>query len=271
MKNSEINLRDPFVLLYDGKYYLYGSRAEKQSGFDVYISEDLENWSTPKSVFELGGDFWGTIDCWAPEVHYYKGKFYMFASFKAEGVCRGTSILVSDTPDGEFQVHNSRVTPDNWECLDGTLYIENGTPYMVFCHEWLQVKNGEMCAVELTEDLTATVGAPFLLWRAGDAEWVSSVAEEDGYYVTDGPFLFKTDRGELKSLWSSFSKGEYVLATAISENGTIHGKWKIDSDLIFEKDGGHGMIFETKDGKKMISLHVPNKHLLERPNFFEMK
>lgn len=43
MKNSEINLRDPFVLLHDGKYYLYGSRAEKQSGFDVYVSEDLEN------------------------------------------------------------------------------------------------------------------------------------------------------------------------------------------------------------------------------------
>ena len=60
MKNSEINIRDPFVLAYNGKYYMYGTRAtntwEPKSldtiGFDVYISDDLENWSEPKPIFE---------------------------------------------------------------------------------------------------------------------------------------------------------------------------------------------------------------------------
>lgn len=48
------------------------------------------------------------------------------------------------------------VTPADWECLDGTLYVAaDGTPYLVFCHEWLQVKDGEMCAMPLTPDLTA--------------------------------------------------------------------------------------------------------------------
>lgn len=272
MKTNEINIRDPFVLLHDDKYYLYGSRVGEQKGFDVYIGDDLENWSEPKQIFAASDDFWGKTDFGAPEVHCYEGRFYMFASFKADGICRGTAILVSDTPDGIFSVHNPRVTPEDWECLDGTLYVENGTPYMVFCHEWIQVKNGEVCAVEMTKDLTAAVGEPFLLWKAGDAKWVSSIRDEDGYYVTDGPFLFRGKQGELKSLWSSFS-GDfgYVLATATSNDGTIRGIWEIDSDFIFERNGGHGMIFETKDGKNMLSLHAPNKHLSERPNFFEMK
>ena len=28
MKTNEINIRDPFVLVHEGKYYLYGTRGE---------------------------------------------------------------------------------------------------------------------------------------------------------------------------------------------------------------------------------------------------
>ncbi len=48
---------------YGDKYYMYGSRVGtpdpavqfswgEQTGFDVYISTDLENWSEAKSVFK---------------------------------------------------------------------------------------------------------------------------------------------------------------------------------------------------------------------------
>ena len=88
MNFKDINIRDPFVLKSEGKYYLYGTRGEtawtSAFGLDVYVSDDLENWSEPKSVFEITDKFWGTCDAWAPEVHYYNNKFYMFASFKAE-------------------------------------------------------------------------------------------------------------------------------------------------------------------------------------------
>ena len=54
MKREEIRIRDPFILPYEGKYYMYGSRVGDpcatspwgaQRGFDVYVSADLENWS----------------------------------------------------------------------------------------------------------------------------------------------------------------------------------------------------------------------------------
>ena len=278
MKLSEIHIRDPFILTHEGKYYLYGTRGKntwerqplKNLGFDVYISDDLENWSEPKPIFEYFEGFWGETQYWAPEVHKYNDKFYMLASFIADGYHRGTAILVCDTPDGRFKEHsNKAITPRDWECLDGTLYLENDTPYIVFCHEWTQIKNGTICAMELSKDLKKAVGEPVVLWSAGDAPWADDI-KGNGSYVTDGPFLLKKNNGELICIWSSFSGGEYVEAISRSNNGSIKGKWTIDNKLLYEKDGGHGMIFTDLSGKKCFTYHYPNETPKERPFFIEL-
>lgn len=272
MKLNEINIRDPFILPYEGKYYMYGTRAKntwasntQKNGFDVYVSTDLINWSEPVSIFEGSDAFWGKYNFWAPEVHYYKGKFYLFASFKSDTVHRGTAILISDTPDGVFTEHsNGAITPSNWECLDGTLYLEGETPYMVFCHEWTQIKDGEMCAVKLSSDLKEAVGEPFTLFKASTPPWAYDIRNGEGCYVTDGPFLMNVEN-ELICIWSSFSKGEYVEAIARSDNGKIDGNWAIDKKLLFEKDGGHGMVFTDFSGNLNFVYHTPNDTPNERP------
>ncbi len=272
MKFSDINIRDPFVLVHDGKYYLYGTRAEntwedkplETLGFDVYESEDFENWSEPKQIFGYVDGFWGKTQYWAPEVHYYNGKFYLFATFAGSDYHRGTAIMVCDTPNGTFKEHSKgAVTPKDWECLDGTFFVEDGTPYIVFCHEWTQIKDGEMCALELTKDLKSSVGEPMLLWKASEPGWRYDI-RDNGSYVTDGPFLVKADK-ELLCLWSSFSKGEYVQAISYSDNGKISGKWTISENLIYEKDGGHGMYFTDLNGENYFICHYPNETPKERP------
>ncbi len=278
MKTNEINIRDPFVLPYQGLYYMYGSRVGEQTGFDVYISEDLDDWSEPHSVFERYEGFWGQEQFWAPEVHLYKGKFYMFASFNGEGVCRGTAILVSDSPKGPFVEHSEgAVTPAEWECLDGTLYVApGGKPYMVFCHEWLQVGDGTVCAMELTEDLKSSASQPVVLWRASDAPWIAGIpGVHEKNYITDGPYLMNVNQ-QLISLWSSRGrntegKESYVQAIARSDDGTIDGNWSVDEGLLFDRDGGHGMVFETFFGEMMFVCHSPNSHLEERPIFRQIK
>ena len=106
MKREDINIRDPFILPYEGKYYLYGSRGsevweDNATGLDVYVSDDLENWSEPKEIFTRTADFWADRHYWAPEVYAYNGAFYMFASFKSSDRCRGTMVLKADKPDGK--------------------------------------------------------------------------------------------------------------------------------------------------------------------------
>ena len=55
MTKEDINIRDPFVLFENGKYYLYGTRGGgfgmHTGGFDVYVSEDLLHFSDPIECF----------------------------------------------------------------------------------------------------------------------------------------------------------------------------------------------------------------------------
>lgn len=278
MKRTEINIRDPFVLVHEGLYYLYGTRGATcwglADGFDVYVSSDMENWDGPHECFHNDGSFWADRHYWAPEVHYYQGAFYMLASFKREDVHRGTAILRAETPLGPFVPHsNGCVTPRDWECLDGTLYISKaGRPYMVFCHEWLQAVDGEILALPLTDDLRSAAGEPRLLFRASQAPWGKVVTHSSGMkgWVTDGPFLWRTTDGTLLCLWASFSKGGYTQGVAVSDNGDIDGHFT-QVEPLFMDDGGHGMVFRALNGQLYLTLHSPNATPQERPCFYPLK
>lgn len=280
IKRSDIQIRDPFILVHGDTYYLYGTTDKNcwsscGTGFDSYRSKDLENWEGPFEAFRPDEGFWADRNFWAPEVYFYNGKFYMFASFKAENKFRGTQILVCDTPDGKFKIHSKKpVTPENWECLDGTLYIDkNSEPWMIFCHEWTQVTDGKMCAIRLKKDLTESIGEPITLFTASSADWaVGAVNKVNGkekrVYVTDGPYPHRTAEGKLLLLWSSGGAEGYAIGLAESDNGDITGKWTHQKELLFKKDGGHGMIFTDLSGKAYVTLHSPNHTPDERPCFF---
>ena len=274
MKRTDTNIRDPFVLVHEGAYYLYGTRGATcwgpADGFDVYVSRDLEDWDGPFVCFHNDGSFWADRNYWAPEVYYYQGAFYMFASFKNPDVHRGTAVLRAESPLGPFVPHSDGcVTPKDWECLDGTLYISKaGKPYMVFCREWVQAGDGEVNAIPLTDDLRAPAGEPRLLFHASDAEWCQVKHHSSGVSgcVTDGPFLWRTADGTLLCLWASFSEGGYTEGVAVSDNGEIDGKFT-QVEPLFMDDGGHGMVFRALDGQLYLTLHSPNAHLEERPFF----
>ncbi len=276
MTLNEINIRDPFVLTYEGKYYMYGTRGAtcwgECDGFDVYVSDDLVSWSNPIEAFHKPEGFWADRNYWAPEVHFYQGKFYAFVSFKSPNHCRGTQILISEVPTGPFRLHSDGpVTPRDWECLDGTFYVDaEGQPYMVFCHEWVQVQDGQMCLVKLSKDLKEAISEPLLLFTASEPYWSRGVKNGPNY-VTDGPFLYQPQDGTLLMLWSGFSDEGYAQAIARSESGDISGPWKHDEKLLYSKDGGHGMLFRALDGQLYLTLHTPNEKLKEHPVFIPLK
>lgn len=278
MRIDEIRLRDPYILAADGIYYMYGSRAgngneedavELQTGLDVYKSKDLISWTEGKSLFGTKGYYKKDAELWAPEVYRYRDKYYMFVTIKRynKNQPRGTYVFVCDTPDGEFKPHSSApITPPEWECLDGTLFIENGKPYMVFCHEWRQVTDGEFCVIEMDENLERAVGEPKVLFTASEAEWSAPIDKD--IYVSDGPFLFKED-GVLYMIWSSFTEQGYAVGISCSESGSIMGKWKHCSEFIYNDDGGHAMLFKTFDEKRKLICHSPNDSITSAPRIYD--
>lgn len=281
LKNTDIHIRDPFVLpvAAEKQYYLYGTIGAEAwtnsaTGIDYYTSTDLLNWNGPFPAFRPPVGFWADRNFWAPEVHVYHNRCYLFASFKAENARRGTQILTSDSPQGPFvPISAEPVTPRDWECLDGTLYVDRqDQPWMIFCHEWVQVGDGEVCAVRLSSDLAAPLEEPQRLFRASEAPWAQEINSKGRKgYVTDGPWLQRLASGELIMLWSSFGVGGYTVGIARSLSGDILGAWAQQPEPLYAGDGGHCMVFRTFDGQLMLAYHRPNPSPHERPYFVPLR
>ncbi|VXC03194.1 Glycosyl hydrolases family 43 [Arthrobacter sp. 9V] len=283
---DQIQIRDPFVvtLQESGQYLLFGSTDENiwsgpATGFDCYRSSDLRTWEGPIEAFRPPAGFWSQKQFWAPEVHEHQGRYFMFATFTAPGRCRGTQILSASMPEGPYEPwSDGPVTPHDWECLDGTLHIDQaGDPWMVFCHEWKQVHDGTIMAQRLSADLRHAIGEPVFLFSASEAPWARALDlpsvrdREFPAYVTDGPFLFRLGSGRLIMLWSSFGDRGYSMGIARSESGTVVGPWTQEEEPLWGTDGGHGMIGRALDGSLFLTLHQPNKSPHERAAFFPLR
>ena len=73
-------------------------------------------------------------------------------------------------------------------------------------------------------------------------------------------------------IWSSFKNGDYAIGIAESTTGKIMGPWRQQENLLFDKHGGHGMIFKTFDGRLCVVLHAPNSPAgQERAHIFEIE
>lgn len=139
-----IHIRDPYILPVagDSTYYLFGTNQAdvlyRSKGFYCYASRDLKEWTGPYPAFVPDEGFWGRNNFWAAECHAYRDKYYLFATIrgKADSLL-GTTIFEADTPRGPYREHSKgRVTPEDWNSLDGTLHVDRqGRPWMVFCHE----------------------------------------------------------------------------------------------------------------------------------------
>ena len=167
------------------------------------------------------------------------------------------------------------VTPKGWQCLDGTLYIDKAEkPWMVFCHEWVQVYDGQVAAVPLSDDLSEAIGDPIILFRASDAPWGGNLVKKNEKFhngnITDGPFLHRMKNGTLIMLWSNFTNDGYATGYARSAWGEIQGPWIQEENPLYALDGAHSMLFYTFDGQLMMSLHSPNAHTKKRILLFQM-
>jgi hypothetical protein len=284
MRSDQIRIRDPFVLPVpdEGRYYLYGTTDENLwrgpgTGFDCYVGTGLEDWEGPFPAFRPEAGFWGSDNFWAPEVHRYRGRYLMLASFIAPGRTRATHILAAPSPRGPFRpLGPEPATPAGWQCLDGSLFVDaGGRPWIVFCREWVQVNDGEVWALPLAEDLAGASGEPRLLFRASEAAWTKCLPRRDGSglvdaRVTDGPFLHRRADGGLLLLWSSLSPRGYALGVARSASGGLEGPWLQEAEPLIDTDGGHGMVFRGFDGRLYLTYHTPNATPNERFHYAEV-
>jgi len=267
MQLKQFNARCPFVLPYDGKYYLYYNKNIAY-GCHIYmvVSDDLNNWTEceckikPNPLFKEEGLFV------SPSVTYHEGKFYLTVSYRTDDIVKLVYIFVSDSPEGEFTLcSETPLTPPEWECLGSSIYFDkNGKPYLVFSHEWIQIDDGTVCYVALSDDLKTAISAPKKLFSASEHKSVLSLSRTKGAYVVDAPFLHRMYDGTLICLWSTITTDGYTVLVSKSDNGDIDGNWIMLDKPFATVNGGHGMVFKDFSGKTHYIMHRPNALLCEK-------
>ena len=285
---DSIYMSDPFILADKSTktYYMTGT------GGMLWKSKDLKRWSGPYKVAETDPNSWmgPRPMIWAAELYKYKDKYYYFATFTNREVFidsvrgnkierRASHVLVSDKPEGPYRpMADEKYLPEDQPTLDATFWVDtDARPYMVFCHEWLQNRNGTVEKMQLKEDLSGTVeGTRRLLFRSSDSPWSKERTSEGKITtnkVTDGPFLFRTQTGKLGMLWTSWVFQDYTQGVAYSESGTLDGPWIQQHEPITPPNYGHGMIFCTFDGRLLLCCHSHKKvngRTIRHPAFFEV-
>lgn len=157
---------DPFVMRYNGVYYLYVSTKDGSIGIKCWSSQDLVNWTyeglcTQDPV---------TRGAYAPEVYYYNGYFYMYTSPAGNG----HYVLRSTSPTEGFKV----VTDNMGMSIDGSVCIDNDGKWYFYT-----AGHGAMQVYDMTSPTQMQRGRPIRSVSVNGA-WTEGamVVYHDGYY-----------------------------------------------------------------------------------------
>lgn len=166
-RGQKMDAADPFVLRFNGRYYLYTTGGEE---IRVYDSEDLVHWTYQGYCTR---DRQGRI-AYAPEVFYWRGAFYMITSPSGNG----HYIMKSDSPLGPFD----RVTENFGFSIDGSLFAgDDGRLYMLNLTGGRSISITEVDQNRLTPKGTnKSTGVTLNHWTEGPG----LIRRGDWYYLT---------------------------------------------------------------------------------------
>ena len=272
---NDLSMSDPFIIPdpETKTYYL------TSTGGRLYKSKDLVWWEGPYNIINVE-DSWLKGMPAAAEIHKI-GDYYYYAgtwndhSDLIQQVPRRynvphnqTILLRSKNIEGPYEIftedRNYDYQPREWDCIDGTLYEEDGKIYMIFVHEWTQIIDGTMDYIELSSDLSKNISDwPVTMFRATEnpsVKEMNSLGEATfgrklPGWVTDGPQMFRTQTGKLGMLWSGWGDERYLQLVCYSESGTIAGPWVQEPKPFLGNNSGHGMLFRTFEGKLIYVVH----------------
>ena len=289
---SELSMSDPFIYPNPETqtYYL------TSSGGRMWKSQDLNTWTGPYEIADLSGTWCQDAGfAAAAEIHKIGDYYYYAATYSDHGEIiqaipgrynvphNQTYILRSDKVEGpytSFAVEPGYdYQPYEWDCIDGTLYEEDGHIYMIFVHEWTQLIDGTMDYIELSQDLTHTISErPVTMFRASAAPFcreMNSIGEATfglkmPGWVTDGPQMFRTQTGKLGMLWSTWGDERYLQGICYSASGTIAGPWIQEKEAFLANNSGHGMLFRQFDGTLRYIVHHSEGNGPRKPQLWEV-
>jgi len=254
----KVPLGDPFIMLWEGKYYAYGTYSA--DGIAVFVSDDLLTWNSTTSLALHKDDVWAEKWFWAPEVYHVNGKFYMYYSAN-EHIC----VATSDSALGPFKQEVQKPMIEDEKCIDNTMFIDDdGKPYLLFD----RFNDGlNIWVAELKDNLTSL--KPETMHKCIN---VSQPWEEIWPRVNEGPYVLKRN-GVYYMTYSANSYESPFYGVGVATATNMNGPWtKYEGNPILQKPGslvgiGHSAMFTDKAGKLRIVFHAHNSTTNIHPRY----
>ncbi|MCH4018918.1 MAG: glycoside hydrolase family 43 protein [Prevotella sp.] len=271
-----IGVGDPYVYRYKGTYYLTGTAAIPDGqGFPCYTSRDLVTWTYRGDLYKKPDRHIGSSAFWAPEVKYYRHKFYMtYSCYVPERHQALTCLAVSDTPDGPFKDLHTPWFDFGYSAIDTDIFIDSdGTPYVYFSRNETvnHVGMGTLYAVRMKRDLSGPDGKPVYISTASQ-QWEK--VNWDRNRCNEGPFVFKR-RNKYYMTYSANDTGygHYGIGVAVADHPL--GPWVKDAHnplMTTDLDKGisspgHNSIVRAPDGDLYIVYHRHADAFCKKPNW----
>ena len=257
------SIGDPFILVDNGKYYMYATSAG--IGFKCWVSDHLTSWSYVGLAYEKAATTFGVKNYWAPEVYKYNGTYYMVFSAIDENKVYHIGIASSSTPEGPFKdcLGGKPLYSTGYSIIDASLFFDDdGRIYMYYSRDCSEnVINGyhvsQSYGIEVASDLMSVIGEPVLL-TTPDVAWELQTGK---YIWNEGPCVLKHN-GTYYLMYSAngYATNQYSVgyATSSSPLGTYT---KSKTNPIIKGDGvkssgtGHNNYFYSPDGTEIYTVY----------------
>ncbi|MFT3949257.1 MAG: glycoside hydrolase family 43 protein [Agriterribacter sp.] len=256
-QQATATLADPTILYHQNIFYLYGTGANSSTGFFVYTSKDLVNWSGPEGKnggYALKkGDAFGDKGFWAPQVFEHNGKFYMAYTANEQ-----IAIAVSDSPLGPFRRQQKDSLSGPGKQIDPYIFRDDdGSLYMY--HVRLTSGN-RIYVAKLKPDLSDVDTATAREALHAEPGWENTRNAE--WPVAEGPTVIK-HKGKYYLIYSAndFRNPDYAVGYAVSDHPM--GPWiKQKQSPVISRSNigiygtGHGDILILPNGEMKYAMHT---------------
>ena len=171
---KDVFTADPAPLVYRDTLFLYTSHDTasaqetnyKMPDWRIYSTTDMVHWKDYGKRLSPKTFAWATVDAYAAQCVYHKGKFYWFVStfHKKDGRSQGGAaigVAVSDRPTGPFKdaLGKALITnemtkdlPHAWDDIDPTVFVDDDQQVYLY---W---GNGSCKWVRLKDNMTELAG-----------------------------------------------------------------------------------------------------------------
>ena len=261
--HQNISVHDPVMARQGDTWYLFCTGR----GIAMWSSQDLKTWKSEKPIFAAAPE-WAVQavptfrnHIWAPDISYYKGRYYLYYSVSAFGKNTSAIGLATNTTlnpeakDYKWVDHGKVIQSfpgqTNWNAIDPHLITDKwGTPWLSFGSFWeglklVKLNKDRMTLAQSPDQLPTIASRKKNAATAGNLPATGNNPADAGGNAIEAPFIFRK-----KGYYYLFASTDYCCKGINSTYKMVVGRSKnvqgpyLDRDGLSMAQGGGTLLLE---------------------------